>query len=230
VQSGARITHTFSAVLQNNSTLGRTKIHLTWDHNYPEGVKSKQRHLPPPEPLGSPELERCKERYADPLASWCESQMGRQVGDGECWTLASDGLKAVAANCSARGVEPCMPSQSYIHGIAVYTLVPASVPDPNPGRSVIEAGVVRGDIVQILSAHFESEDGRRQMWAGDPDHTAVITNVDGNGALHVVEQNVGGVKKVRTGSYDLSEMFKGEVRIFRAVGESWIGPLDPNWD
>ena len=156
--------------------------------------------------------------------------MGRQVGNGECWTLAHDGLKAIAATCSEQGQEPCMPSQSYIHGVAVYTFIPATKPDSNPGRSVLEAGVGRGDIVQILSAHFKSRDGRRQAWAGDPDHTAVVTSVDRNGVIAVAEQNVGGVKKVRTGSYDLSEMFKGEVRIFRAVGESWLGPLDPNWD
>jgi hypothetical protein len=156
--------------------------------------------------------------------------MSKQVGNGECWTLASDGLKAIAATCSARGQEPCMSSQSYIHGVAVYTLVPATTPDPNPGRSVMEAGVGRGDIVQILSAHFKSKDGMRQAWAGDPDHTAVVTSVDGNGVLSVVEQNVGGVKRVQVGSYDLSEMFKGEVRIFRAVGESWLGPLDPRWE
>ncbi|EHL01757.1 putative Altered inheritance of mitochondria protein 3 [Glarea lozoyensis 74030] len=208
VQKGVRVTHTFSAVLQDNGTLGRTKVQLTWDQNYPEGVQSKQRYFPPPPPLSRAGLEDCQERYAYPLASWCESQMGKQVGNGECWTLASDGLKAVAATCSASGQEPY----------------------PNPGRSVLEAGVGRGDIVQILSAHFKSKDGRRQAWAGDPDHTAVVTSVDRNGVLKVVEQNVGGVKRVQPGSYDLSEMFKGEVRIFRAVGESWLGPLDPQWE
>jgi hypothetical protein len=62
VQSGARIIRTFSAVLQNNTTLGRTKIHLTWDNNHPEGVASKQRHILPPEPLDRFKLEKCKER------------------------------------------------------------------------------------------------------------------------------------------------------------------------
>lgn len=168
-------------------------------------------------------------RYSDALASWCESQMGKQVGNGECWTLANDGLKAIAATRSAQNLEPCMSSQSYIHGGTVYSLVPAKTPDSNPGHSLVRAGVARGDIVQILSAHFKSRDGLRQAWAGDPDHTAVVTSVDRDGKLHVVEQNVGGVKKVRTGSYDLSEMVKGEVRIFRAVGTSWLGPLDPKW-
>jgi hypothetical protein len=48
--------------------------------------------------------------------------------------------------------------------------------------------------------------------------------------VKVVEQNVGGVKKVMKGEYNMADLVKGEVRIFRAVGESWAGKLDPTWD
>jgi hypothetical protein len=75
---------------------------------------------------------------------------------------------------------------------------------------------------------FKSKDGS-QKWAGDPDHTAVVTGVELNGVLRVVEQNSGGVKVVKKGSYDMSELVKGEVRIFRAVSESWVGKLDAKW-
>lgn len=94
---------------------------------------------------------------------------------------------------------------------------------------MFEAGVARGDVIQLLSAHFKSKDGRSEKWAGAPDHTAVITGVESNGVLRVVEQNVGGVKRVRNGEYNMEELVKGEVRIFRAVGESWVGKLDPRW-
>ena len=67
------------------------------------------------------------------------------------------------------------------------------------------------------------------MGGGAPDHTAVVVGVEPNDVLKVVEQNVGGVKKVRDGSYDMSELMRGEVRVFRAVGESWVGKLDPQW-
>ena len=155
--------------------------------------------------------------------------MGQQVGDGECWTLANQALLAVAAQCSSRGIEPCMSSQSYTHGHIVYSFVPAKSPYPEPRGGTQEAGVTRGDIIQLLSAHFKSKDGRSEKWAGAPDHTAVITEVDPNGVLKVVESNVGGVKRVQKGSYDMEELVKGEVRIFRAVGESWAGNLDPRW-
>jgi hypothetical protein len=155
--------------------------------------------------------------------------MGQQVGNGECWTLANDALVAIGAQCASRGQEPCMPSQSYTHGHLIYLFVPTTSPYPEPRGGVSESGVARGDVIQLLSAHFQSADGRSQKWAGAPDHTAVITGVDRNGVLKVVEQNIGGVKKVRTGEYEMSELKKGEVRIFRAVGESWVGKLDPTW-
>lgn len=82
--------------------------------------------------------------------------------------------------------------------------------------------------MQLLSAHFRAKDGS-QKWAGSPDHTAVVTGVDSEGVLSVVEQNVGGVKRVQRGKYDMGELVKGEVRIFRAVGVGWVGELDPSW-
>jgi hypothetical protein len=168
-------------------------------------------------------------RYSDAVAAWSESKMGQQVGDGECWTLAHDALVAIAAKCSSRGQESCMPSQSYTHGALIYSYIPAVSPYPEPRGGVFEAGVARGDLIQLLSAHFKSKDGRSEKWAGAPDHTAVVTGVESNGVLRVVEQNVGGVKRVRNVEYDMSELVKGEVKIFRAVGESWVGKLEPRW-
>ena len=152
--------------------------------------------------------------------------MGSQVGDGECWTLANNALKAVAAKCSSRGQEPCMASQSYIHGYLMYSFV-QSASRPEPQGKVKDAGVARGDVIQLYKAHFKYPGG--EMWAGAPDHTAVITGVDSDGVLRVVEQNVGGKKRVQPGKYNLAQMVSGEVRIYRAVGESWIGKLDPKW-
>ena len=155
--------------------------------------------------------------------------MATQVGDGECWTLANNALIAVGDQCLSRGQEPCMSSQSYTHGHIVYSFIPAKSPYPEPSGGIVEAGVGRGDIIQLLTAHFKSKDGMRQKWAGAPDHTAVVTGVDPNGVLRVVEQNVGGVKRVQKGEYDMQELVKGEVRIFRAVGWRWAGKLDPRW-
>ncbi|TVY85554.1 hypothetical protein LSUE1_G000054 [Lachnellula suecica] len=227
--NGARRTHTFHAVIQDNTTMARTKIIISWDASNPGvTVNAQQKHYPPPRKLSRHELDDCQQRYSGAVANWCESKMGQKVGNGECWTLAHDALKAVAAKCISRGQEPCMASQSLIHGHILYTFVPASCPHPEPRGGVLEAGVARGDIIQLLTAHFHGKNGS-QKWAGAPDHTAVVTGVDSRGVLSVVEQNVGNVKNVQTGSYDMSELVKGEVRIFRAVGANWAGELDSSW-
>jgi len=153
--------------------------------------------------------------------------MGQQVGDGECWTLAAEALKAIAAEEHARGAEPCMTSQSVIHGSVIYSYLPPKPCEPPGGVKAV--GVARGDIIQFLSAHFKRKDGRGESWAGAPDHTAIVTHVERDGLLRVVESNSGGVKLVKEGKYDFSELVNGEIRIFRVVGESWIGPLGPSW-
>lgn len=233
--SGVRKTHTYSIHMRFYKDLSSTKIHLTWDSSNPSvTVKAQQKHFPPPRKLSRGELEGYRQqygivalyfintltlnRYSDTLANWCESKMGQQVGNGECWTLAREGLEAIGA----------MPSQMLIHGALVYSCLPAQSSNPQPQGSILDAGVARGDVIQILKAHFQLKNGG-SAWAGDPDHTAVITSVEPNGVLKVVEQNVGGVKKVKTGSYDMSTMVTGELRIYRAVSESWAGKLDPNW-
>jgi hypothetical protein len=122
-----------------------------------------------------------------------------------------------------------MPSQSYVHGFLVYSFIPAKSPYPDPRGGIREAGVSRGDIIQLYEAHFKAKDGRSEKWASAPDHTAVVVGLDHNGVVRVVEQNVGGVRRVRSGNYDMSELVKGEVRIYRAVGESWVGKLEAKW-
>lgn len=91
--------------------------------------------------------------------------------------------------------------------------------------------------MQFLSAHFKMRNGG-EAWAGLPDHTAVVVGVESEGVggrgaeglrVEVLEQNTGGVKRVGKGSYDMGGLVGGEIRIFRPVGEGWVGVLDPSW-
>jgi hypothetical protein len=120
-----------------------------------------------------------------------------------------------------------MPSCGIIHGHPVYENIdssgPVQVDDPRPG-----------DIIQFLNAKFdwtEDQDGRtvtHTEMAGAPDHTAVITYAD-KGCIHVLEQNIAGVKIVRQGTYNLSYQTQGQTRIYRACNDSWAGPCEPAW-
>lgn len=92
------------------------------------------------------------------------------MGNGECWTLANDALGAVGRAEKDRGREPCMQSQSYVHGYKIFEFKGGRVV---VGGGVREAGVRRGDVVQFFSAVFADGRGGRK-WAGAPDHTSVV--------------------------------------------------------
>ncbi|OBT55743.1 hypothetical protein VE04_03914 [Pseudogymnoascus sp. 24MN13] len=225
--NGVRKTCTFNGLVIYK-TLAYTKIHITWDASNPGlTVKSEQKHFPPPISPSKSQLDSYRRQYSEKLAHWCELQMGTQVGNGECWTLANNGLIAVASACTDRGEEPCMASQGYVHGVLIYEKIGRKHPEPHGG--VLSAGVARGDILQFWKARLEAKDGRSWKSAGAPDHTAVITRVENNGVLKTLEQNMGGVKTVKEGSYDVDELVEGEVRIFRAAGVNWVGPLEATW-
>jgi len=76
---------------------------------------------------------------------------------------------------------------------------------------------------------MKARDGRNESWLGDPDHTAVVTTVERDGRLRILEQNVGGIKRVKEGVYNLGTLVEGDVKIFRAAPESWGGKLEPRW-
>ena len=135
--------------------------------------------------------------------------MGTKVGNGECWTLANDGLTAVASASTDRGEEPCMSSKGYVHGALIYEKIGRKHPEPPGG--VLAAGVARGDILQFWKARLEAKDGRSWKSAGAPDHTAVVTRVEHNGVIKTVEQNMGGVKIVKESTYDVDEIGRAHV-------------------
>ncbi len=164
-------------------------------------------------------------RYSERVARWCESKMGKRVGNGECWTLAREALLAISDACEKRGVEPCFVTQGSRHGQLIYDYTAS---DSSRLPSMTQAGVARGDIIQFHKAYFYKGGVHRQV--GAPSHTSVVTENRGRGVIEVVEQNGAGGKVVSRGSFDFKAMKKGNVRIFRVVGIG-AGPatLDTRW-
>jgi hypothetical protein len=91
-----------------------------------------------------------------------------------------------------------------------------------------------GDVLQFWNAKWTDERGGWRK-AGDPDHTAVVIGsrreLNGSWVCQVLEQNVGGVKRVVRGEYCIgksSGMQEGAVRVFRPVWDGWAS-LDTEW-
>ena len=189
-------------------TMIKTHFRIRWHSKNPlQTVKSEQRHSSP-RMLTTKELENYRDRYSEKLARWTEARKATLVGDGECWTLAANGLEAIGA----------MRSPGFWHGYLLFIF--------NRDQSIYngglkERGVVRGDIIQIFHGHFKRREGGRKV--AEPGHTGIVVKVDYKGVLYVLEANATPDKKVAEGEYDLREMVKGEVRIFRAVSKEWSG-------
>jgi hypothetical protein len=148
--------------------LSRTFIRLSWSSEDPQTtVRATQKHFPPPTPLPPADLEKCAGLYGGGVVGFARGQVGRQVGDGECWTLAHDALEFVQQTVEPR----CMVSNGKIHGQVVFAC--------DAGQAVggsVEA-VRTGDIVQYLECKFERRVNGRVVHsssAGAPDHTAYV--------------------------------------------------------
>ncbi len=60
-------------------------------------------------------------------------------------------------------------------------------------------------------------------------HTAVMVGVEGD-VVEVVEQNGCVSGGVGVEKYNLEQMIRGQVEVFRVVGEGWAGALKADWD
>ncbi len=121
------------------------------------------------------------------ILAYCKAQSGKQVGNGECWTLADEcfkscGLQRPKGQMRAWGRKIDFPKEQ-----------------PQPG-----------DIVEYRSASFSN--GSRT----GPEHTAiVIGRGKKKGVVMIAEQNWGGVKKVHECEMDPGALVSGEIMFYR---------------
>ncbi|MBT4866897.1 MAG: CHAP domain-containing protein [Planctomycetaceae bacterium] len=131
------------------------KANASGDAAKPSGNKAVQPNGKPVNPfVGIPRLNRRVLQFA-------LSQMGRKVGNGECWTLADQALR-----------------QSGARGAINF----------NFGRQIPLAQIQPGDILQFKSARFDF--GNSFYFFGAPDHTVVVLGVEGT-KVTILHQNFG---------------------------------------
>ncbi len=118
--------------------------------------------------------------------------LGQQVGNGECATLAVDGLLKAGAK----------PAGFYVFGREL-------------GKN--EAWLP-GDIIQFTSCRFvERISNRTITWnVGSPRHTAIIYILS-NGLVQVLHQHVNGDRHVQTQTLNFSAMVSGKIQVYRPL-------------
>lgn len=120
------------------------------------------------------------------LVAFCKSNLRKQVGNGECWTLADEAFKS----CGLKRPE----GESRIWGRLL---------------DLKEEKMEAGDIVEYRSARFS--DGSHT----GPNHTAVVIKGGQRGKATIAEQNWGGNKTVREAAFDVGNLIEGEVMVYR---------------
>ena len=201
------------------------------DPNDSYAVQRSAQHLPRPQAWDQAELVSAHETYGETVAGYAESYegTGQWCGRGECWDLASEGLKYFA---QFDYVPKPLPSTARTHGHLIFE-----------GKAVGEGlrnqvgrwrggddRIRRGDIVQWITAKLKMPNGGEAIM-GAPDHTAIIVSdcvpsvevADGMlvkpgevGILEVVEQ--GKTTAPKREKYDLKGLKEGELWIYRPVG------------
>lgn len=215
--------HTLTIALRIAEDLSIVKYRLSWQSHDPLNTVSVERkELPAPPVLPQTQLIQAHEQFGNGVAAWAEAMLGRQVGDGECWTLAKE-----AIDHSSHGY--AMSPQGYTHGALVYHATGgASAP------IAYNDSIRRGDVLQFTSGRFETRNAQGQVTStaivGQPNHTSIVTSVSANNrVVEIVQQNVSGVKQVQKGSHNLDELTQGDVKIFRPVWKEWAGELNCTW-
>jgi hypothetical protein len=120
------------------------------------------------------------------ILAYCKAQSGKQVGNGECWTLADEAFKA----CGMKRPD----GQMRVWG----RKLDLTKEKPQPG-----------DIAEFRSAKF-SDGGMT-----GPEHTAIVVALGKKGHVILAEQNWGGHKIVHERDMDPAGLQSGEMMFYR---------------
>lgn len=123
------------------------------------------------------------------MVEFCKLNKGRKVGDGQCWALANEAMKA--AKKSRPG------SKTRVWGRVV-----------NPAHEQIRPG----DVLEFEHARFR-EKGMTVITGRH--HTAVVMTPERSGIFTVAEQNFSGSKCVRFREMTLETQVAGKVLVYR---------------
>ena len=152
------------------------------------------------------------------VLNYALSQLGQQVGDGQCAALADTALKSAGA-LSFSDLGPTGDDADYVWGNLVATLTTVDH---------LSANIAPGDVIQFRDATFVTTtvnpDGSwSQSTMMFPHHTAVVELVNGN-AITLLQQNVDGNLTVQETTINLDDMTQGTMWAYQPVASQGVAP------
>ncbi|KAK9471893.1 uncharacterized protein V1510DRAFT_350831, partial [Dipodascopsis tothii] len=175
-----------------------------------------------PAPPASPdvgELQAAAASFGESLARYAESVIGTRVGNGECWTLAAEGLGSVPGAFRSVG---------YCHGVKIASV--ASVNGVCQDTMAPLDEIRRGDVIQYTSAKFVFANAAGQTLysdCGNPHHTAIVVASHPGRVVDVLEQS--SEYPVRVAQLPLTALVAGEFAVYRPFWKEWAGEVETAW-
>ncbi|MDA0832845.1 MAG: hypothetical protein O2955_07685 [Planctomycetota bacterium] len=149
------------------------------------------------------------------VLEFSRKNIGREVGNGECSGLAEEALDAAGAK-SYRAFDESPQEGDLVWGELTYVLEIKE--SKRVAEKMADPAVRSGDIVQLRDVLFEGQIKSRPYKMFTPQHTAVINFISKDGTKwNVIQQSVNGRKKVAKGIYNLNDLKKGSIRVYRPV-------------
>jgi hypothetical protein len=133
------------------------------------------------------------EKQSEQAKQFAAKNAGQQVGDGECYALADQALKAAGAK-SADSYGKITPTADYVWGTTV------AVGQARGGDVVQfkDYAVTVTVVTKVVKADGSYTEQTRTETMSRPHHTAVVQQTGATGSVSVYEQNVNGSRAVQT--------------------------------
>jgi hypothetical protein len=129
------------------------------------------------------------------VLKFAEDNQGKQVGNGECWTLAVEALAYAGARPPGA------------KGVGVYDF----------GRKLDDGEkILPGDVMQFEKAKFVHKTATGSSWVALPHHTGVVAKVEGM-KISLLHQNYKGKRTVQLTTINVDERTEGTVQFFRPI-------------
>ena len=116
------------------------------------------------------------------------------VGDGECYALVDKLLPEAGAKSAPQFMPKITPDGDYIwgHQIDLKTVKPGDILQFREQKMVIRTVTTKKKIDPDTHKTLQTDKGDKteEFSRGFPNHTSVVSSIDGNGAVTVVEQHV----------------------------------------
>lgn len=150
------------------------------------------------------------DKPADKIVEYAKSQLGKQVGNGECWTLANEAMKTAGTKSSFNFTDT--PNKGdYVWGTLSFGL---------EGKGAKETGALKdvkpGDVMQFRDAKFSGRKGNGTYTMTASHHTAVVLKADTTAkTITILHQNWNGKKTVAEETLTLGDLKDGWIKVYR---------------